>query len=262
MERLRFWLKGRITKLGAVSIALCMSMLMACHPYYGYMQYEVHYPTGFIYGFLAYQYPQNVYPIENSELSFEERLNWEEDIQYITLLEEGEEVWTWEKPFPNSRIRAQVVEEELWFCAENWDAGLGFFVLDGLLFSGTLYQLDMKSGEVLCERETEEHEFFLSKIGERFYFYHRGGRREYAQIYYRELSDWEEKHELYQFDYKEAPKETGGGYVLKFILGEEEITIEYWNTEVDRVVGEYRGEPVYERTEELLWSQQVLLEKE
>lgn len=228
------------------------------------MEYEIEYPTGYILNQDWHRVSKSHYSIENSELTFQTESVWEEKKSIVTLMDEREEeLWTWERPTPlPPYLRAQVVDGELWFCEESWNTGLGYLYLDGLLEYGTLYQLDMASGEILCERQTGENEFYLTKIGERFYFYQRGGRWEHAQLYYRELSDWEEKHELYQFDYKGAPEETGGGYVLRFIIGEEAITTEYWNTEVYQKVGEYRGDEIYEKTEELLWSKKVALERE
>ena len=246
---LRFWWKGNRNYILAGILCICMFSLTGCNPYAGYFFYEIEYPSGRVVN--AYYWRDNP-TIEDSNLSLsiEYRIEGEEKSVIKLLGEDGEELWVKETEQPY--YRGQVVDGELWVCEEVWRGILAGFY-DGLLESGKISCVEITTGETKWEQATGENEFFLFKREERFYFYQRGemrkwGKSEYAHLYYRTMEEWEEKHLIYEFDYAEKPEDADSWCIMKFVIQEDAIVVEYWN-------GSYE-------MAEMLWTIEVPLQTE
>ncbi len=202
--------------------------LTGCNPYSKYFHYEIEYPSGRL---ITSYYWEDSATIENSDLSLSIENKSSEDKAVIKLLgEDGEELWTKERPLPF--YRGQVVDGELWVCEEVWGGWDSIRFSDGLLESGKISCVDITTGETKWEQTTGEHEFFLAKVGERFYFYERGERKkwgadEHAHLYYRTMEEWEEKRLIYEFDFAETPPKASVEYRMKFSIQEDAIEVEY-----------------------------------
>lgn len=142
----------------------------------------------------------------------------------------------------------------LWFCAEWWDTLHMRGYIDGTLKGTVVFWVDPSDGAVLFRGEADENELFLTARGDRVYFYQRGaalrlfGRTLYsrpARIYYRTTADWDNRQEVYRFDFYDAPPDTKA---LRFSLGAEQLTVQAIRIVYHRpgyVPETYTMEPVY-----------------
>jgi len=240
-------------------ILTVLLFLTGCNPDSGNLSYEIEYISGnMITGYTDFTKPT---PIEGSELQlYTEHISGKDYVMYLQDAG-GELLYTFNEARPLNR--GQFVNGELWICAEGWTSVHQKQFLDTKLKEGTVYQIDIDSGEITLEENVGENEFFLTINDGRCYFYHRGKGSEEklfglvttpsknAEIYYRDITDWGQRHAVYTFDYAELPQEaaedprSAGRYIMRFSIGEEGLKAILMNFDYDN-----NGKPVYDS----LWS--------
>lgn len=225
------------------SIIMLLLMLTGCNPDAEHFEYEIAYPSGkVITGITNLSEP---FPIEGSELQmYTERIKDADYTMYIQN-EDGEVLYTANGALPVNR--GQVVDEELWICGESWSCVHYRQLLDAMLKYGTLYRIDVSTGEITFKETLRENELFLTINEGRCYFYHRGKASEEelfglmataaqnAEIYYRDISDWERTHSVYTFDYAGTPQEivenSSHHYILGFSVQADKIAVALYSFE-------------------------------
>ena len=216
-------MKGKImchvvSLCGGATVAL---LLTGCNPTTGATEYEVIYPSG--YSRDSYAYDEKS-PIEGSScyLQWEEADDYKKTYDYnIHILDENGSV-LYEYPDMGSKaIRGSVWEDgKTWVCAEHWTA-------------------PHHNGYVKGWLKESEKLFGLIKIP-----------AENAVIYYRDTSDWTQKHTVYTFDYVAEPDiDTSNGVLtrIKFYISENQLKVAWTSYEpVGNEKWEYLEKKAYE----------------
>ena len=109
-----------------------------------------------------------------------------------------------------------------------------------------LLLIDLSCGEILFQDKVGENEFYITSNGTRCYFYLPGKEEsgklfgmikipaENAVIYYRDTSDWTQKHTVYTFDYVAEPDiDTSDGVLtrIKFYISENQLKVAWTSYE-------------------------------
>ena len=147
-------------------------------------------------------------------------------------------------------------------CTEQWTTPHQNGYIEGWLKESSLLLIDLSDGEILFQDKTGENEFYITSNGTRCYFYSPGKEEseklfgliknpaENAVIYYREISDWTQKHTVYPFDYVEEPDiDTSHGVEtrIRFYISEEQVKVAWTSYEsVGNGNWEYLEKIVYE----------------
>ncbi len=243
--------------------AILVLLLTGCNPTAGATEYEVIYPSG--YSRDSYAYGEKS-PIEGSScyLQWEEADDYKKTYDYdIHILDENGSV-LYEYPDMGSKaVRGSVQEYgKIWVCAEHWTAPHHNGYVEGWLKKSDLLLIDLSNGEILFHEKAGENEFYITSTGGRCYFYLPGKEEseklfglikipaENAVIYYRDTSDWTQKHTVYTFDYVAEPDiDTSNGVLtrIKFYISENQLKVAWTSYEsVGNGNWEYLEKKAYE----------------
>ncbi len=231
----------------SVCFGLVLFLLTSCTSYRGAV-YEIIYSSGYI----RDPYVRtDTNPVEGTayQIRGQKSADYEETHQFdLQVLNESYEV-LYEYPQMGSNIvRSEAGDRDntIWVCSETWSAPHYNGYIDGCLDKSILLLLDMQNGEILFQTTMEADQFYLTSIGDSCYFYAPGKEAreklfglikapsENANIYYRNISDWAEKHTIYSFDYVAEPDiDTSNGVEtrLKFYISEEQVKVAWTSYE-------------------------------
>ncbi len=244
-------------------VTIVVLLLTGCDPTAGATTYEVIYPSG--YSRDCYTYDE-ISPIEGSSFS----LQWEKadddkktyDYDMQILDENGSILYSY--PDVGSKaMRGRVKEDgKIWVCAEHWTAPHHNGYVEGWLKRSDLLLVDPDDGEILFQNKAGENEFYITSNETRCYFYVPGKEEreklfglikipaENAIIYYRDTSDWTQKHTVYTFDYVAEPTiDTSDGVEtrVKFYISENQLKVAWTSYEsVGNEDWEYLEKKAYE----------------
>ena len=221
--------------LGMVSISLtgCVK---------GGVEYQVIYPSGYVRDPYV---KDEITPVEGT--SYQLRCRKSEDHEKtraydLEILDEtGEVLYTYPK-MGSTTIRGEAGDRKdtIWVCSESWSTPHHNGYLSTCLDSSHLFLLNMQNGEIVFQTEEGDNELYLTSTGDRCYFYFQGKwARDFglftipaknAEIYYRDTSDWGEKHTVSTFGYAMTPK-IGTNHtsyiVARFFLEEDRIRVSW-----------------------------------
>ena len=150
----------------------------------------------------------------------------------------------------------------IWVCTERWTSIHRNGYAEGCLKECNLLLIDLRDGAILFQEKAGENEFYITSDGTRCYFYDSGKEEseklfglikippENAGIYYRDTSDWSEKHTVYTFDYAKEPDiDTSKGVEtrIRFYILEDQIKAAWTSYEsTGNGAWEYLEKKVYE----------------
>ena len=238
-------------------------MLTGCDPTAGATSYEVIYPSG--YSRDCYTYDEK-FPIEGSScyLQWEKADDYKKTYDYdMHILDEnGSALYSY--PDVGSKVMCGSVQEDgkTWVCAGHWTAPHYNGYLEGWLKESDLLLIDLSDGKILFQDKAGENEFYITSNGTRCYFYLPGKEEseklfglikipaENAVIYYRDTSDWTQKHTIYTFDYVAEPDiDTSNGVLtrIRFYIFENQLKVAWTSYEpVGNEDWEYLEKKAYE----------------
>lgn len=244
-------------------IGMAMALLSGCTPQGG-ASYEVIYPSG---------YTRNPYtheaiaPVEGAsyQVDSQKSKNFDKNRSYDLRILDENGVVLYEYPqmgFSIVRSEAGDAGGTIWVSCEMWNIPHYNGYINGYLDKGTLLLLDMQTGDVLFQTTVEANQFYLTSIGDDCYFYTPGKEEserlfglvkippQSAEIYYRDTSDWTQKHTIYTFDYVMEPDiDTSNGVetLVKFYISEDQFKVAWTSYEsIDDGHWEYLEKKVYE----------------
>lgn len=134
----------------------------------------------------------------------------------------------------------------IWVCVEQWTAPHHNGYVEGWLKESNLVLIDLSDGQILFQKKAGENEFYITSNRTRCYFYNPGKEEserlfglikipaENAVIYYRDTSNWTQKHTFYTFDYVEEPDiDTSGGVEtrIRFYVSEKQLKVAWTSYE-------------------------------
>ena len=238
-------------------------MLTGCDPTAGAANYEVIYPSG--YSRDCYTYDEKS-PIEGSScyLQWEKADDYKKTYNYdMHILNENGSVLYSYPNVGNKAMRGSVLEDsKIWVCVERWTAPHHNGYVEGWLKESDLLLIDLSDGEILFQDKAGENEFYIATYETRCYFYLPGKEEseklfglikipaENAVIYYRDTSDWTQKHTVYTFDYVTEPDmDTSDGVEtrIKFYISENQLKVAWTSYEpVGNEKWEYLEKKAYE----------------
>ncbi len=225
-------------------VSLCCTVLFilsltGCNPTAGATEYEMIYPSG--YSRDCYTYDETS-PIEGSAccLQWEEADDYKKTYDYdMHILDEKGSVLYIYPDVGSKAMRGSVQEDgKTWVCSEHWTAPHHNGYVEGWLKESNLLLIDLKDGEILFQGKAGENELYITSNETRCYFYVPGKEESEklfglikipavnAVIYYRDTSDWTQKHTVYTFDYTAEPDiDTSNGVStrLKFYISESQL---------------------------------------
>ena len=243
--------------------AVLVLSLTSCNPTSGATEYEVIYPSG--YSRDCYTYDTSS-PIEGSSccLQWEEADDYKKTYDYdMHILDENGSVLYIYPDVGGKTMRGSVQEDsKIWVCAEHWTAPHHNGYVEGWLKESDLLLIDLRDGEILFQDKAGENEFYITSNETRCYFYVPGKEESEklfglikipavnAVIYYRDTSDWRQKHTVYTFDYVTEPDiDTSNGVStrIKFYISENQLKVTWTSYEpVGNKNWEYLEKKAYE----------------
>jgi len=216
-------------------------LLTGCNPEAGAATYEIIYPSGYTRDYIT---RDKKIPVEGASccLQWEEAEDYEKSRKYdLQILdEEGSLLYAYPDIGSRTMRGALLKDEMIWVCAEFWTTPLSNGYLEGWLRESDLLLIDLRDGGILFQEKAGENEFYLTSDETRCYFYAPGKEAdeklfgliklppENAEIYYRDASDWAEKHTVYTFDYETYPNiDTSSGVEtrIKFYVSGERLRV-------------------------------------
>ena len=242
-------MKGKIVRriFSLSCAAIFMLLLTGCNPTAGATEYEVIYPSG--YSRDCYTYDEKS-PIEGSSccLKWEKAEDYEKTYDYdIHILDENGSVLYRYPDVGSKAMRGSVQEDgKIWVCAEHWTAPHHNGYVEGWLKESDLLLINLSDGKILFQGKAEENEFYITSNETQCYFYVPGKEEseklfglikipaENAKIYYRDTSDWTQKHTVYTFDYVAEPDiDTSNGVLtrIKFYISENQLKVAWTSYE-------------------------------
>lgn len=247
-KRLSFCSAGNSRRVSSLFCAAMLILPLAgCNPTAGATQYEVVYPSGYSRDCYTYD---DICPIEGGSyyLQWEEADDYSKTYHYdMRILDEDESV-LYEYPDMGSRTMRGIQQDAdtIWVCAERWTVPHHNGYLEDWLKESDLFLMDLRDGGILFQAKAGENEFYLTTKETRCYFYTQGEEEremlfglvkipsKHAEIYYRDISDWTEKHTVYTFDYVTEPDiDTSKGVLtcIKFYVSEKQIKVAWTSYE-------------------------------
>lgn len=233
-----------IRLLFILCLGMVSTLLTGCplHLQVGGAEYRIIYPSGYI---RDRYIRDNITAVEGTpyQLRCQKAEDYEKTYAYdLEILDENSEVlYTYPKMGSNTICgEAGDWEDTIWVCSETWALVHQPEYMDGCLDRSHLFLLDMQNGEIVFEADLEKNELYLTSAGDRCFFYFRGEKeKDYglfsipaknAEIYYRDTSDWGEKHTVSTFGYAMTPK-IGTNHtsyiVARFFLEEDGIRVSW-----------------------------------
>lgn len=222
-------------------------LLTGCTPTAGATVYEVVYSSGYMRDCHTYDEKS---PIEGSSyyLQWEEAEDYKKNYNYnMQVLDANGSALYKYSDIGSKAMRGILLEDDIvWVCTEQWTAPHHNGYLEGWLKESNLLLIDLSDGEILFQDKAGENEFYITSNETRCYFYELGKEEseqlfglvkippKNAEIYYRDTSDWEEKHTIYTFDYVLEPDiDTSNGVEtrIKFYISEEQLKVAWTSYE-------------------------------
>ncbi len=254
---------ARSRKCRSLCWLLLILLLVGCNPEAGSVVYEVIYPSGYTKD--ARTNDQTI-PVEGTSyaLQWEKSKDYEKTHSYQLQILDKDGTLLYEYPaLGHTTMRGALLQGSIiWVCSEQWTSPLRNGYLEGWLKESTLLMLDLSNGEILFQGTAGENEFYLASNETQCYFYSPGTEGEErlfglmktppqnAELFYRELSDWGERHTLYTFDYVTEPDmDTSGGVEtrVKFYPSQERLKLVWTSYEPGDDGGwTYREKAVYD----------------
>lgn len=221
--------------------AVFVLLLTGCNWAAGVTIYEVIYPSGYIRD--CYTYDEKS-PIEGSfcYLQWKEADDYKKTYDFDMQILDANGSVLYEHLDMGSRTMRGILQkgDVIWVCAEQWTAPHYNGYIEGWLKESNLLLLNLSDGEILFQDRVGENEFYITSNGIRCYFYSPGKEEserlfglikipaENAVLYYRDTSDWTQKHIFYTFDYVEEPDiDTSNGVEtrIKFYVSEKQLKV-------------------------------------
>lgn len=242
-------------------VVVFVLLLTGCNPTAGATEYEVIYPSGYT---MNYCNLDKVVPVEGTSyyLKFEEIRVAENTYRFDLKIQDESGSALYECfDIGYMKLRGSLQKDDIiWVCEESWKAPGAYF--EGWLEESYLFLIDLSDGEILFQDKAGENEFYITSNETRCYFYKPGKEEserlfglvkippKNAEIYYRDTSDWEEKHTIYTFDYVLEPDiDTSNGVEtrIKFYISEEQLKVAWTSYEsIGNGNWEYLEKKVYE----------------
>ena len=216
-------------------------LLTGCEPTAGATEYEVIYPSGYI---RNYSVGNRKSPIEGTSyyLQWKKAEDFKKTRDYDLQILDGNDAILYEYPCIGHESLRGILQKDdiIWVCTELWTTGRYVGYLEGWLKESNLLLIDLSDGEILFQDKAGENEFYITSNETRCYFYEPGKEEseqlfvlvkippKNAEIYYRDTSDWGEKHTIYTFDYVLEPDiDTSNGVEtrIKFYISEEQLKV-------------------------------------
>lgn len=227
-------------------VAVFVLMLTGCDPTAGATVYEVIYPSGHTRDYLT---DAKKIPVEGTSyyLQWEEAEDYEKTHAYnLQFLDERGSVLYEYFDIGRDTMRGSLQEDHMiWVCTEQWTSPHRDY-LEGWLKESDLLLIDLSDGEILFQDKAGENEFYITSNETRCYFYDPGKEEserllglmkippKNAEIYYRDTSNWTEKHTVYTFDYVVEPDiDTSDGVEtrIKFYISEDQLKVAWTSYE-------------------------------
>lgn len=155
-------------------------------------------------------------------------------------------------------------EGSLWIVSEHWNTPHYTGYISSGLKESMIFLVDIEKNEILFQQKLKENELYLTSVGTKCYFYHCGQRKREqllglytipavkAEIYYRDMKNWEEKVSIHSFDYELQPDRLDEKSVedrIRFYLEQDKIKVSmtaYLQTEPNGGEQEYTEVSVVE----------------
>jgi len=212
-------------------------LLTGCNPTAGATRYEIIYPSGYT---MDYRNLDKKIPVEGTSyyLQFEEIRVAENTYRYdLKVQDECDSVLYECFDIGYVKLRGSLQKDDIiWICEERWKAS-GAYV-EGWLEESDLFLINLEDGEMLFRDKVGENVFYITSKETRCYFYEPGKEEnewlfgiikmppQNAEIYYRDTSDWTQKHTVYTFDYVVEPDiDTSKGVEtrIRFYISEDQL---------------------------------------
>ncbi len=238
-------------------------LLTGCNPEAGAVTYEIIYPSGNTKNGSVYDETAFVEGTSYS-LQWEKAEDDKKTYDYdLKILDENGSV-LYEYPDIGSETMRGMLQGDalIWVCTERWTSIHRNGYAEGCLKECNLLLIDLRDGAILFQEKAGENEFYIISDGTRCYFYDSGKEEseklfglikippENAGIYYRDTSDWSEKHTVYTFDYAKEPDiDTSKGVEtrIRFYILEDQIKAAWTSYEsTGNGAWEYLEKKVYE----------------
>ncbi len=244
-------------------IGMAMALLSGCTPQGG-ASYEVIYPSGYTRNPYVYD---AIAPVEGTsyQVDSQKSENFDKSRSYDLRILDENGVVLYEYPqMGSSTIRSEAGDKggTIWVSSEIWSIPHYNGYINGYLNQSTLLLLDMQTGDVLFQTAVEANQLYLTSIGDDCYFYEPGTEeserllglikipQKNAEIYYRDTTNWAEKHTIYTFDYVLVPDiDTSNGVEtrIKFYISEDQLKVAWTSYEsIGNGNWEYLEKKVYE----------------
>lgn len=243
--------------LGLLTLLILLSGCVLSRPY-GAVAYQFLYPSGYVRD--CYTWDETA-PIEGTpyQLRCSERVGFSRRVEDLQVLDESGNLLYEYVGIGSGTMRGEAAENNsVWICSEQWSSAHYNGYRSGDLRSSTLLFVDMRNGEFLFSQVLGKNELYLTSKDTRCYFYDCGTEPEEAffglfrrpgqnaQIYYRDIEDWEEKRTVCEFDYVNWPEdmddEKAVEKCIRFYIQEEQVTAAfttYEQTEEETNTWEY-----------------------
>ncbi len=226
--------------------AVFVLMMTGCDPAAGATVYEIIYPSGYTRDYLT---KNKKIPVEGTScyLQWKEAEDYEKTHDYdLQILDESGSVLYEYFDIGRDAMRGSLQEDHrIWVCTELWTSPHRDY-LEGWLKESNLFLIDLSDGEILFQDKAGENEFYITSNGTRCYFYDPGKEEserlfglmkippESAKIYYRDTSNWTEKHTTYTFDYVVEPDiDTSEGVEtrIRFYISQDQLKVAWTSYE-------------------------------
>lgn len=240
-------IRPKMREVFLLSLLLISVMLAGCDPTAGTTTYEIIYSSGYSRDCYTYD---GISPIEGNPccLQWEKADDYEKTHNYdMRILDENGAI-LYEYPNMGSKTMRGYLQEtdKIQVCVEHWTAPHHNGYVEGWLKESELLLIDLSDGTVLSQYKAGKNEFYITSNGTRYYFYVPGKEEneklfglikipaENAEIYYRDTSDWAEKHTIYAFDYVLKPDidiSNGVETRIKFYISEDQLKVTWTSYE-------------------------------
>lgn len=214
-----------------ILVCLLVLPLAGCDPT-SRPAYEISYPSG--YARDPYT-REELAPVEGSacQLRYQKAEDYEKSFLYdLQILDESGNLLFAFPGLGSPTMRGETgwLPGTLWVCSETWNTPHLNGYMNNTLTGSTLLLIDSADGEILFQGECPAHELYLLSAGSRCYFYTPGvaARETFfglvhtparnAEIFYRDIAQWEQRHPVYTFDFVGKPPPVEGADIDRMIF--------------------------------------------
>lgn len=228
-------------RLSFVFLSALFLIMLSCDPDTGSTLLAVGYPSG--YERTAHTWDDPV-PVEGADcqLRTEKADDFDKTRAYDLKILDGDGEVLYTCPgLGHSVVRGEAAGDgSVWISSELWNFNHYNGYQSGYLKKSTLLLVDLTDGSVLFQAELGKNELYLTSRGSICYFYNCGKREQKkffglftiparaAELYARDMENWDGKTTLHTFDYVIQPDELDEHSVedqIQFYLDEDRITV-------------------------------------